>query len=110
MIQKFENFINEAKEINLDAVYQDLKRKIGSDLKIEDESKTEISAEIRYWGDWESDPQEEEEEDDDQEILTSNSRKQLNKIISELEKEHKKVKFSWTTGEKNWIYFTISKK
>jgi hypothetical protein len=64
-------------------------------------------AAIRYWDKWEADYGDEDEEDNDQEVLAKSAIAKLEKVIVDLMKRHPKMKFTYTTGEKNWIYLHV---
>lgn len=56
---------------------------------------------VRDWGGWEGD---DGSGDYDFQNLTRKSSKDLEQIITRVEKEYPTVKLDWQTGEKNWIY------
>lgn len=117
MIKNFNEYLNEEKipDILLKA-FQDLSYYIGGLEMLEKESnKKSVIAQIRDWGNWEHDYEDYERDEDDYEdddfmILSSFSRKKLVEIIKKVLAENKKVKITYQTGEKNWIYFNITKK
>lgn len=102
-------------EVNLKDVYNDLKKAIGSGLKITTEKENYINSEIRNWGNWEHDyedyeREEEDFEDDDFMILSSNSISKLSEIIKGLKTKYPDVSIKFETSEKNYIDFHISRK
>jgi hypothetical protein len=102
------------KKSNLKDVYSDLRSRIGG-LSINEESETEIEADVRNWGNWEHDYEdydrdEDDFEDDDSMILSNSSYKKMNEIVKEVKDKYPDVEIQWGTSEKNYIDFTISHK
>jgi hypothetical protein len=103
------------KKSNLKDVYSDLRSRIGGGLSINEESETEIEADVRNWGNWEHDYEdydrdEDDFEDDDSMILSNSSYKKMNEIVKEVKDKYPDVEIQWGTSEKNYIDFTISHK
>ena len=69
--------------------------------------ETEISFDIRYWGDWINPEGAEDEEDYDWKILSPESRKRLGELVKDFGKRYN-VTITATTEEKCWITFRIT--
>lgn len=69
--------------------------------------ETEISFDIRYWGDWINPEGAEDEEDYDWKILSPESRKRLDELVKDFGKRYN-VTIIATPEEKCWITFRIT--
>ena len=104
----------EPKMTNLKDVYNDLNSKFYG-LRLNEETEDNISCDIRNWGNWEHDYEdyerdEEDYEDDDQMILSNDSYKRLKELVNEVSSKYLDVKITYSTGEKNYIDFEITRK
>jgi len=122
-IHKFDGFVNEAKidTALLQEIKQDFTRFMHWDeISI---SGNAVEAEIRDLGHWvhdeenayyrEEDGDDDWREDDDQEIWAKGEYKKYMDKFKDWVKGHKwekKVNLGLSTGEKNWVYFTITLK
>jgi len=102
------------KMTNLKDVYNDLNNKFYG-LRLNEETENYISCDIRNWGNWEHDYEdyeidEEDYEDDDQMILSNDSYKRLKELVNEVSSKYPDVKITYSTGEKNYIDFEITRK
>ena len=100
------------KTANLRDVFNDLEDKVG-ELRIYEEGKDGIRADIRHWGDWEHDYMDyersrEDFEDDDFMKLTNESYRAMNDIVKGVQQRHPEAWVLWDAGEKNFIDFHIS--
>jgi len=84
------------------------------DARGPEQGNNEWTAEIRDWGKWQlpadADPSDEAYEDYDWEELSNESGAKLQSIVDDFAKRYPGVKFDWSTGEKNWIYFQAKAK
>ena len=101
------------KNLDLKNVYNELRSKVHG-LSINEETKDNISCSVRDWGNWEHDYEdyerdEEDFEDDDSMILSSQSAINLHKIVKEVMDKYTAM-INWSTSEKNYIDFNISRK
>jgi hypothetical protein len=104
-----------AKTVNIEAALSDLLSTVKSirsssmwgnyDARGPEQDGNGWIAEIRDWGNWQVPDGEEDDGDYDWEELTDESGAKLQKIVDEYAKRYPTIKFSWQTGEKNWIYF-----
>ena len=100
--------------LDLKDVYNELRRKVGR-LEINEETKENINCDIRDWGNWEHDYEdyerdEEDFEDDDSMILSESSGKKMQSIVEEIRTKYPTASIRWSTSEKNYIDFQISRK
>jgi hypothetical protein len=79
-----------------------------SDFRVQDDGST-INVSIRDLGKWKNPSDARYEEDYDWQELHSSSRKQIDKVVTRLQKRSGR-KISWGASEKNWIDFDIEKK
>ena len=70
------------------------------------DGNTEVSFDIRYWGEWVNPDYAQDEEDYDWKILTEESHERLRKIVADLEEKHG-VHIQYSTEEKCWITFRV---
>ena len=66
-------------------------------------------AAIRDYGRWENPPEARGEEDYDWQELSAKSHQDLEKSIKDMAKSYPKLKFTYTTGEKNWLYLHVKR-
>jgi hypothetical protein len=100
--------------LDLQDVYKELRSKVGR-LEINEETKDNITCDIRDWGNWEHDYEdydrdEEDFEDDDSMILSRESSMRMSNIVKEVRAKYPSASISWNTSEKNYIDFQISRK
>lgn len=69
--------------------------------------ETEISFDIRYWGEWENPEGEEDEEDYDWQVLTRESVSRLRELTKEYGERYG-VTITFTPEEKCWITFRVT--
>lgn len=109
-----EDYAKGGKVLDLKDVYYELRSKVGR-LEINEETKENINCDIRDWGNWEHDYEdyerdEEDFEDDDSMILSESSAQKMQKIVEEIRTKYPTASIRWSTSEKNYIDFQISRK
>jgi hypothetical protein len=65
---------------------------------------------IRDWGRWENPHDAHDEQDYDWQVLTDQSRRELDKLHNQFSKQYPGIKFEFSTEEKNWIMLYASRK
>jgi hypothetical protein len=110
----YDDYAKGGKVLDLKEVYDDLRSKVGR-LQINEENKDFISCDIRDWGNWEHDYEdyerdEEDFEDDDSMILSRDSEIKMDKIVNDVKAKYPNALIRWSTSEKNYIDFQISRK
>lgn len=60
---------------------------------------------VRYWGDWVIPDGEEDDGDYDWKVPSERTRTEVKRAVDAAQKRHPKVKLSYSTGEKEWLYF-----
>ena len=109
-----EEYAKGGQVLDLKDVYNELRSKVGR-LEINEETKENINCDIRDWGNWEHDYEdyerdEEDFEDDDSMILSESSAQRMKKIVEEIRTKYPTASIRWSTSEKNYIDFQISRK
>lgn len=69
-----------------------------------------FSVGVRYFGVWEMPEGEEDDGDYDWEVLSQKSRNDLARLIDKVSTQYPKMKFSYSTEEKNWIELNVERK
>ena len=91
-----------------------IRRKSSYDYETIDTQSDSVEISFRWWGDWVapewSDDPDADEPDYDWKELDKSWRKVMNSIIDEFKKDYKDLKFTWNTGEKDYIYINIIRK
>lgn len=97
-----------------DLLLSKIRRKSSYDYETIDTQSDSVEISFRWWGDWVapewSDDPDADEPDYDWKELDKSWRKEMNSIIDEFKKDYKDLKFTWNTGEKDYIYISIIRK
>lgn len=88
-----------------------IKRKSSYDYESVEIKENNVEISFRWWGDWVIPADADEDEMDyDWKILDKSWGKIMQDIINKFKKDYPDLKFSWSTGEKDYIYIDIIRK
>ena len=106
---KLNEVLNEKKE-DVNVVARRLKRELSYSPMAKYAEWRDIEdgmLEVRYYGEWQSEPDNWDDEDDDWEIPTEKTLKTIRSILDGIRIEYPANKIKFSTGEKNWLYFEV---